>query len=234
MKSANTWGLVIILLLAVGTLLQAQETPETTYQAKTVVLPFASYTPETRLMFGGMLMHQFKPRSAGAETRASQLLTSAFYTLNKQVIVEFIPIVILPQEKWLLDGVYQYAYFPDRYWGVGPHTRGEDELSVEYSRFNFQQTILRKVSDGLYAGPRLRWSRLSNIEFTDSNDELVPPEDIEGAERSTLPGVGFSIRWDKRNSITAPAKNHYLELTTLFYPKMLGASHPHQSWQLDG
>lgn len=228
----NTCLFLLFTLLGVARL-DAQES-DTLYRNKLVALPFASYTPETRLMFGGVLNYQFKPRGAGPETRTSQLLTSAIYTLNGQLILEVMPIVILPRERWLFDGFYQYAFFPDRYWGVGPLTGDDDELDVEFRRLNFHQAFLRRLAPGLYAGPRLRWTRLARIEFTEADGEPAPTDDITGAEGSTLPGIGFAARWDRRNSITAPTKNHYLELTALFYPEWLGATHPHHSWQLDG
>lgn len=234
MTNAKVWTIFLFPFLIFTSPLYPQEAEEYAYAPKVVVLPFASYTPETRWMFGGMMMYQFKPRGAGPDTRASQVLASGIYTLNQQLIIEFLPNVILPREKWFLEGVYQYVFFPDNYWGVGPYTRSEDRLSVEYRRFNFKQAALRRVAPDLYAGPHLRWTKLSRISFTDENDNPVPAERIDGAEGSTLPGVGFSVRWDKRNSITAPTENHYLELTALFYPNVLGATHPHQSWRLDG
>ena len=230
----NSWKVVLMLALLGVTALSAQEAAvDTPYQSRTAILPFASYTPETRLMFGGFVMQQFKPRGAGTETRASQILYSGIYTLNKQLIFEFIPTVILAREKWQLDGVAQYVYFPDNYWGVGPYTDREDEMKVEYRRLNLQAAALRRVAPGLYAGPRLRWSRMSGIEFTGPDDEPIPPDRIDGGAGSTLPGAGFSVRWDKRNSITFPTENHLLELTALFYPGWLGTTHPHQSWRLD-
>ncbi|MEK6481027.1 BamA/TamA family outer membrane protein [Catalinimonas sp. 4WD22] len=230
----NPWKTVIILTLIGITPLFAQEAGVEKYHSKTVVLPFASYTPETRLMFGGLLMYQFKPRAAGIETRASQILSSGIYTLNHQLIFEFLPNVILPQEQWLLDGTYQYAFFPNNYWGIGAYTLDDDKVNVEYRRINFQQTVLRKIASKFYAGPILRWSRLSAVEFTDQNDDQIPTDMIKGGNGSSLSGIGFTIRWDKRNSITYPTENHYLDLSTLFYPEILGTTHPHLSWQLDG
>jgi len=233
MKGAWIKRTLFLLALFVGLTLNAQDARESNYDNKTVILPFASYTPETRLMVGGLLMHQFKPASAGPDTRASQMIFSTIYTFNKQLIIEWLPTVILPEEKWLFDGVYQYTFFPDNYWGIGPFTENDSEWNVEYRRFNFQQAVLGQVAPGLYMGPRVRWSQLSNIEFAGSDGTLTSLDEIEGAGGSSLPGLGFSIRWDKRNSITAPTENHFLELTALFYPAFLGATHPHQSWQLD-
>ncbi len=211
MKIANARAIFFLFALFIIKLLPAQEQAAEPYQSKAVILPFASYTPETRLMFGGVFVHQFKPGGAGPETRTSQNLFSGIYTLNRQLNIEFIPNVILRQEGWMLDGYYQYAFFPENYWGVGPDVSDEDELNVEYRRFDFRQKFLGRMAPGLYAGPGIRWAKLTNVAFTGENDEEVPVAGIDGASGSTLPGFGLSIRWDKRNSITFPTENHFLD-----------------------
>lgn len=233
MNDAKTWAAIWLLMLIFSMPLFAQEETEEPYSGNTVVLPFLSYTPETRWMFGGLLAYQFKPRGAGPETRASQVLFSGIYTLNSQLIIEFIPSVILPEERWMLDGYYNYSFFPDNYWGIGPRTTSEEEIDVEYRRLDFRQSALRQIATDLYAGPVLRWNRLSRVTFLNGDGDPLEAKIIPGSEGSTLPGFGFSVRWDKRNSITFPTEKHFLELSAIFYPDLLGASHPHHSWQLD-
>lgn len=235
LMAIDAWKPVLVLALLAASPISAQETPDEPYRNRVVPLPFASYTPETRLMFGGLVMYQFKPRSAGSETRASQILSSGIYTLNRQLILEFLPSVILPEERWLLEGAYQYAYFPNSYWGIGAQSRSDEKIGVEYRRLSFQQAALKKIGSNLYAGPMLRWSRLGKFELAAENGFPAPIEEtIPGAAGSTLPGLGLSVRWDQRNSITAPTEKHYLALMSLYYPEILGASHPHLSVQLDG
>ncbi len=206
------------------------------YKSNKFILPFVSYTPETSLMAGGVVVYQFKPgRAARAdiETRSSQIITSAIYTLNRQFLVEFHPNILTQNERWILDGSHYYAFFPDRYWGVGPYSRSADEMDVEYRLLQFEQAFLRKVAPNLHVGPLVRWSRLSQLKLTGPDGDPVPAERIVTEEESTLPGVGFSVRRDMRNSITWPTENYYVDVSTLYYPAMLGATHPHASWLMD-
>ena len=226
-----------LLILSIGYLfsfpLHAQKNIDSAYVNKFIPLPFASYSPETRLMFGGLLIYQFKPYGAGHETRASQILTSAIYTLNKQIMFEVIPIVILRNENWLLEGALQYQYFPNNYWGIGPETKKEDVLNVHYRQFNVRQGAFKKLGEGLYFGPMLRWTRLTRFEAEALNN-TASAMDIPGQEGSNLTGLGFSFRWDKRNSITAPTSHHYVDFSAFYYSKFLGSTHPHLQMQLDG
>lgn len=227
---------IILYLILIGILfhfpLKAQDETDSVYKNQFIPLPFASYSPETRLMFGGLLVYQFKPKNAHHETRASQILTSAIYTLNQQIIFEVIPIIILKDENWLLEGILQYQYFPNNYWGIGPNAQDEDLVNIQYRQFNFRQGAFKKIGEGLYLGPMLRWTRLSDFELENLNN--MPIKEIPGDEGSSLTGLGFSIRWDKRNSITAPTSNHFVDLSAFYYSRFLGTTHPHLQVQLDG
>ncbi len=203
------------------------------YQTNTVVLPFLSYMPETSLMFGGLMMTQFKPITAGPETRASQVVFSGVYTLNKQLVVELTPNIFLSNEDWLFEGRYEYYFFPDNYWGVGAFTGQDDELDVEFRALSFQQAALKKMGGHLFAGINVQWSRISRVQFFDENGESYQGGVINGMNGSTLPGAGLSIRHDKRSSITWPTSGHYLEFSTMYFAGFLEATHPHSRFKLD-
>ncbi len=203
------------------------------YQNRWFAFPFAGYTPETSLMVGGVALRQFKPARADDETRASQILMSAIYTLNKQFLLGFYPNIILPEERWIFDGSHFYSFFPDRYWGIGPATRSAEELDVEFRVFQFEQVFLKKISADLHAGPILRWSRLSHLKLSDIDGNPVPEEQMDLEENSTLSGIGLSVRMDARNSITWPTRHHYVDISAIYYSEFLGATHPYASWKLD-
>lgn len=227
-------GLIAILLtMGLPGFLSADEADDS-YQPHWVVLPFVSYTPETSVMFGGMTMYQFKPGYADAGTRPSNMILSGNYTLNRQLMIEFTPNIIFDEEHLILDGRYEYSFFPENYWGIGPKTPDNAEIDIQYRMFDFYQTFLFKSGSALHIGPKLRWSRLYNMslpaEFIQPDGDLTKDKLSEG---SSLAGFGFSIRNDRRNSLTTPTENHYLELTGLMYPKFTGSSHPHTSWLID-
>ncbi len=207
---------------------------DTSYQNTIMVLPFVSYTPETSVMFGLMAVYQFKPGRAGDNTRASNIIFSGTYTLNRQLMIELTPNVVLENEALILEGRYEYSFFPDTYWGVGADSPDDAGTDIEYRQFDFQQEFLFKISDYFHAGPKLRLSRLHDISFPESSIQPAGGSTItETPEHSTLPGIGFSLRSDRRNSLITPTKNHYLELTGMMYPSFAGNTHPHTTWLLD-
>jgi len=233
MNRIRTWIAALPVILFCISPLYAQETEREAYQSKKVILPFMSYTPETSLMGGGLMMVQFKPLGAGIETRASQLILSGIYSLNRQLMIELTPNVILDGDEWLFEGRYEYSFFPDNYWGVGPFTGKNDEINVEFRSIQFQQAVLKNIGNDLYTGLNVRWVRLSGVQFSSNDGEPFPDKIISGRNGSRLTGAGFSLRHDKRNSITYPTEKHYLELSTLHYPRLSGSSHPHSSFLLD-
>ena len=183
-----------LLHLPVYSQASAETTADTTYTNRLTILPVLGTSPETSLMFGGVAMQQFKPAGAGAETRPSYVILSAIYTLNNQILVELTPALILPEESWIFGGSMFAYYFPDRYWGIGPQTQNEDEVSVEYKMFNIRQMALKKFSTSFYVGPVLRWYKNYDFVFTDQDDESFEPVGLTGSEGGGALGIGGAVR----------------------------------------
>lgn len=172
--------LLFILLLITVQPVSGQQNEEP-YQSNTVLLPFLSYSPETSLMMGGLVMTQFKPKTAGRDTRTSQLIFSTVYTLNRQLMVELTPGIFLTNESWLFEGRYEYSFFPDNYWGTGAFSKGSDQLDLEFRALDLQQAILKKIGEHLHAGLNLRWSRVTRVKFFDEDGDPVYDENTSGA-----------------------------------------------------
>lgn len=206
---------------------------DSTYRNRLLLLPAIGSSPETGFMFGAVAVPQFKVGSAGPGTRSSNIFISAIYTTKNQILSSVIPDIILPEEQWVLNGNYFVNYFPESYWGIGPSTRNDDELTVLYTQVNLEQRVLRQVEPGLFTGPYLRWSRLFGMEFESEDGEQIPSPRVSGAEGSTSAGIGWVARWDHRNSNMTPTQNHYMELSFLRYLHWLGGTHAYTKYQLD-
>jgi hypothetical protein len=207
---------------------------DTTYTSRLTLLPVLGSMPETSFMFGGVAMQQFKPAGAGPETRPSNTILSAIYTLNNQVLVELAPAVILPDESWILGGSLFAYYFPTDYWGIGPDTRSEDQISIEYKMFFARFMGLKRMSDSFFAGPILRWFKNYDFVYTDSEGQPVESVGLTGHDGGSGIGIGGAIRWDKRNRIITPTENHFLELMITVHPQIFGTSFSYSEFQLDG
>lgn len=211
-----------------------EEISDSTYKSRLTLLPVLGSAPETSFMFGAVAMQQFKTAGAGPETRPSNIILSSIYTLNNQVLVEFIPAVILPEESWILAGALFAHYFPANYWGIGPDTRSEDQINFEYKMFMARFMGLKRISHSFYAGPIVRWYKNYDFAFTDKDGLTYDPAGLTGQDGGSALGLGGAIRWDKRNSIMTPTKNHFLEFMVTFHSRVFGTTFSFSEFRLDG
>jgi hypothetical protein len=203
------------------------------YKNHNTILPAIGATPETGMLFGGVIMRQFKPGGAGDETRSSFLLASAIYTAKNQLMLAFAPILILKEEQWIFEGNYQFQIFPDSYWGIGRDSRDIDEVIYQYRQWEIIQSVQKKVADNMFAGPILRWSHISDMAFGNPINNEVNQPDINGAEGSVSAGAGVVYLWDVRNSLLTPTTGHLLRIMVMTYPGFLGTSHSYSVGSID-
>lgn len=213
--------------------LQAQDIADSTYHTRNLVLPALGTSPETGFMFGGVYMRQFKPEGAGPETRSSSLLFSAIYTLKNQVLISLYPEVITPEERWIISGENFVNYFPEDFWGIGPFTKESDKRSVIYTQIHIEETLLHQLAPDLYAGIKGRYSRISGVRFEDNDGNRLYPAGVPGADGSISAGVGWVVRYDRRNSLMTPTHGLLAEISNLFYPGWLGSTDPFSLYSLD-
>jgi len=228
--------LMFLILWACSGYVHAQDTTAVQgagFDNKILFLPALGSSPETGFMFGAVVVPQFKMKGAGIENRSSSIFFSGIYTTKNQILLSLAPDIISGDESWVFAGNHFVNYFPESYWGIGPLTRDNDELTVLYTQANVEQKVLFKVRWGLYTGPYARWSRLYNVRFEDAEGERLPAPDVRGSEGNTSFGVGWVSRWDRRNSNMTPTQNHYVELSFLGNPAWLGSTYSYTAYQLD-
>lgn len=206
---------------------------EAPYQNKILFLPALGTTPETGFMFGAVIVPQFKPAGAGLETRSSSLFFSGIYTTKNQILLSLLSDIILPEEEWIFNGNYFSNYFPNSYWGIGPGTSDSDKLTALFTQVNIEQTALKKISRGLFTGPFIRWSKVFNLSYEDTDGNELPVPDDPGANGSVSTGVGWMNRWDLRDSNMTPTENHFVQFSFLVNPSVLGSTDPYTSFLFD-
>jgi len=230
---------VIILITAVFFLVNplfAQDSAtvrEAPYQNKILFLPALGTTPETGFIFGAVIVPQFKPAGAGPETRSSSLFFSGIYTTKNQILLSLLSDIILSEEEWVFNGNYFTNYFPNSYWGIGPVTTDSDEINVLFTQVHIEQTALKKVRRGLFTGPFLRWSKVFNLSYEETDGNELPVPDDRGANGSVSTGIGWMGRWDLRDSNMTPTHNHFVEFSFLANPSVLGSTDPYTSFLFD-
>ena len=224
--------LAICPLLLASFLVQAQQ-DSAAYKTKYTPLPFIAYSPDTRLMFGGLVLRQFKPSRAGSETRPSNIQLTATYTLNRQLSIRSDYTILFPQERWIWKGGISFKKWPQNYWGVGPDTQEEDKVGVNYQSIKLSQRFLRKFAKNSYIGPQLNFTHMYDMRFESSDEKPIPPPTVTGSEGSTNFGIGVIFNWDQRDNILTPTKNHFVELSALVYSTLWQSDFSFTSYQID-
>lgn len=101
-----------------------------------VALPYAYYTPETKIAFGLGGIYSFRPSGGSPEDRPSNVRIALTYTQLKQTILGFLPEIYIKNESYYLNGYYGFFRYPDKFWGIGNDTPDSVEEEYEPNYFN--------------------------------------------------------------------------------------------------
>lgn len=224
---------LILFLLSNPLTSEAQDSTGNRYQNSTVFLPALGSSPETSLLFGGVGIYQFKMGDPSLSTRSSSILASGIYTLNNQSSFALQPSVILENESWILNGMFGYSYFPETFWGVGPSLNNDREMRLIYRQFFLSQSVLRQILPKMFIGPKVRWSKFYNIHFENTDGEAIEAPSYTGADDYSVAGFGFIIRWDTRDRIMVPTKNHLIEFSLMTNPSGLSTLDSYTTYTFD-
>ncbi len=133
-----------------------------------IVIPFLGYTPATGLQFGAGAAWTLKT-SIGTNTKLSAGMLQAYYTTEKQLVVQFRTNIYTYRNLWFLQGDWRLYLFQQPTYGLGssnqhfiplpsdpPETRVDSNLNgkyaMKYNWFKFHEIFSRKLSPSLYAG----------------------------------------------------------------------------------
>jgi len=216
----------VLLLFAVGIFVvpvqaQQKERADTTSgaaDADWLVLPFASYAPETKLA-GGIVGGYYRPEQAGRS--ASSIQTTVTITQKRQLIVQATPELYLAEGQWRVQGELQGSHFPDSFYGIGPATpaRAEEEYTARYVYVD--GAAQWRLSSRLRVGPRL-YARVGSVD-PETDAGLIAENRVIGADGGQTLGVGASALWDARNSLYYPTDGSYGEGVVTLYSAAWGS-----------
>ncbi|MEO8634453.1 MAG: hypothetical protein ABI587_04150 [Gemmatimonadales bacterium] len=223
----------------VPTMGRAQATTERTdtaavapYRNQLIALPYVSYSPQTKLLFGAGGRYQFKSPAARAEkgTRPSTLSANAAYTTKGQWGAGFGVSLYLPQNRWSIAGGVGAGFFPVTYYGVGSDTRVSDGTLLDQHFLGTDIRVLRQVTGDFSAGVHYRGASYYGVKFEDPSRITAG---LAGATGGVLSGAGVVVQVEARNSTTTPTTGHYLLVDLLRYGGWLGSEFGYTSLAVD-
>lgn len=224
------------LLLLGGSLAAQSDTGSASvkpYRRKITVLPYATYTPQTKVQFGVAGGVQFKWPGAALDpnTRPSYLAINLAYTTKSQWLTYLENSLYTPGNRWWLWSRFSAGYFPLFYYGVGPSTTKADTNLMKHRFLIIEAKGLRKIKGEFSAGLHYRLESFFDLSWQ------FPQKiagDLPGAYGGHSSGLGVTAQFDARNSTTTPTRGHFLALDYLHQASWLGSDFDYDQFAIDG
>lgn len=206
------------------------------------VLPILLYTPETSLGFGAGLLMQFDMPGSQHARRPSSVAMGGIYTLENQVSGQLSPDFRFFGDRFVLKSDFVGARYPSRFHGIGNKT--SENIFDTFTDCYFRAEIdarFRPFAEGhklhsLFVGANHTawWSHMRRPKVGDSeNDSTFASIDDPGEDAVVAIGLGPSIAWDSRDSLSWPQKGTFADLKFTLYDPIVGSDVRYQRLALD-
>jgi outer membrane protein assembly factor BamA len=225
--------LLLFLLLhrcAVAAGLPVQNDSTITRKVGVLPLPAFGYSPETRWYAGAVVLLTARLHQ-DALTRTSNFKVEGNYTQNKQLILSSEWNVFSKADRLFFSGEAAYLKFPENFYGIGNRTTEAMEENYDSKRIEFNATLLRRLPEYWYLGPRYQLQHMYAI--VPSPEGILENSDVPGSEGGTSSGAGLAIAFDNRRNILNPQQGAYALLAVTSFHKTFGSNFQFTSFELD-
>jgi outer membrane protein assembly factor BamA len=196
-----------------------------------VVLPYAYYTPETKIAFGAGSIYSFRTADAFPDGRPSSLRAAATYTQLGQIILALLPEIYLQKERYYYTGFYGYYRYPDKFWGIGGDTPDGAEEGYRKNDFESSTSLQRRIAPGIYAGALLQY-RYMDVDETAPRGALQAGG-IAGSRGGSASGLGVIVRYDTRDHVYQPSTGFYHQCSAVGFGRAIGSDYTFNLLSLD-
>ncbi|MBN1886301.1 MAG: BamA/TamA family outer membrane protein [Candidatus Krumholzibacteriota bacterium] len=172
-----------------------------------IVLPALFYTPETGTGGGPLVLWNIRH---GEERRLSSVFATVCYTEKRQTIVQLGPELVSGDGRWRLVGEIGYERYPSTFYGIGPGPGIEEDYAAESA--NLLLAFQRRISPGLFAGPRLFLHRERVYEAEAGG---LVEGGIPGSGTWSAAGAGLLVTRDTRDDRLQPRSGTFAEAGAL-------------------
>lgn len=222
--------------LLVSSLCIAQNTPQANDPTLSIsrrwqVYPVIASTPETSWMFGLAAIKVFGKKDSTQNNfdRVSTYTPFFVYTLKNQFILDNL-VDYYSLSGWNITSRLKFAYFPNRFFGIGSNSDGNSELYTN-REYRFRVAARRQIHPKWFPGLTgdFNYDVVGNFE----KGQVLDTADIHGEAGGLLWGIGPGITFDSRNNSVFPTKGSLIRLEEVIYPRGLGNSYHLNRYSFD-
>lgn len=196
-----------------------------------VALPYAFYTPETKIAFGVGSIYSFRPSGSPPDARPSNVRVAAVYTQLKQIILAFLPEIYFKNEEYFCYGYFGFYKYPDKFWGIGKDAPDSAEEDYEPYYFKSNANVQRRMWPGIFVGLRYQYEYIHLRKTAD--DGVLRHGTVLGSEGGSASGLGVIINHDTRNHIYQPSAGFYNQIYAVFFGQALGSDYTFKLLSID-
>ena len=185
------------------------------------VWPYAFYTPEVSLAFGGGGIFIFYTADDPI-VKPSKIGFSGYYSINKQYKVGVNPVFYFFENKLFFKVPTTYAYMVDKFWGIGNDT--PDIPNPSFTRKVFNTTITVQLPPLWFISDRtgiiFDYDKTTMVDKRDN--QLLLNDVVTGSNGGQSFGVGTDLLWDTRDNIFFPNTGGYQYFKWMVYSGTAG------------
>lgn len=192
-------------------------------------LPLIFWTPETR--FGGGVSVTYVVKQAGDSIPTPTAWTAtAIYTQRKQISTILAGRQYIDRGRRIYSGQVFYSRFPNFFFGVGNSTPDTSDTYTP-EEIGFAASALFKVGRGLHVGPLVELDHQKLIKA--EREGLLARRTVRGSVAHTNVGAGVLVQWDSRDDQIFPVRGRFHQVSTAYFPSLLGTDYPFLRTTLD-
>lgn len=195
-----------------------------------LALPIFFYTPETGFAGGAGALF-YRNFEVGDNTRSNQVGGAVIYTQNNQLTVGINYQQYFFQDHWILNVNSSYRKFPDKYWGIGPHTAEDQEEEYTPQEIELKTELSARVAHNYFLGPCL-WFSHQQILCCEKPGQINYSYPFEN-DPVQLFSVGFVSLYDSRDNPFRPTRGTYLLFRPYLIRTELGSTYNFSLIELD-
>lgn len=188
-----------------------------------MVVPFATYSPETHVGVGAVVSYIYRFSGEPAESRPSTATAVGMYTTRGQAVAELLPEFYADNDRTHVWNKVEYRNFPDSFWGIGSDTPDAAEERWNEHTFRVRSWARRRIYERLYLGGRLDIHYL-NVEGTVSGG-LFSNRGLVGRGGGWTSGLGVTIGWDARDSAIRALEGGFYQVELMGWNQFIGSEY---------
>ncbi|HPF71593.1 MAG TPA: hypothetical protein PLQ13_13035, partial [Candidatus Krumholzibacteria bacterium] len=159
--------------------------------------PYAYYTPETHLAFGGGASLSWRLRELGPDQQPGSVLAAVTYTTRSQLIVALDPEFTTRDGQWLVDPYFGFKDYPDKFWGIGPEAPASAEEDFTPRILDIQLGAQKSLGGAWRAGPSYVLMKYEPGDLEQQGQ--LAAGTVPGAEGGISSGLGAVVAYDSRD-----------------------------------